>query len=629
MSEKKSYKEFDFEKELKKLPDKPGVYIMHDKNDTIIYVGKAIILKNRVRQYFQKNKNHSSKIKKMVENIAYFEYIVTDSEVEALILECNLIKLHNPKYNTMLKDGKSYPYIKITMGEDYPRVLISRNMKKDKSKYFGPFTNVTALKDILDLLKKTYKIRTCNKKIIDEKIADRPCLNYHIKQCNAPCMKYISKEEYAKNIKETISFLNGNYKELLDMLKNKMSKHSEKLEFEEAAKYRDLYNSANQLVQKQKINNNTDVDDKDYIACAVNELDAVVQVFYSRGGKLIGREHFHMNVGQEQKKEEIINEFIKQFYAETPYLPSSIIIEESIKEKELISTWLSQKKGSKVRVENPKKGKKEKMLELASTNASIVLKQDCDRIKRQEARTKGALKEIADILGLTNIKRVESYDISNISGFLSVGSMVVFEDGKPKKNDYRKFRIKSVVGIDDYASMNEVITRRFEHESSEFDSFSKYPDLIMMDGGKGQVNVCKKVLEKLNINIAVCGMVKDDKHRTRGLYFNDVEMPIDEHSEGFRLITRIQDETHRFAISYHRSLRSKEQIHSVLDDIKGIGSVRKKELMKHFKSIEAIKKASFEDLCKVKSMDKKAASRVIDFFKSESDNANEQKGEKT
>jgi len=614
MSEKKAYKEFDFDEELKKLPDKSGVYIMHDKNDTIIYVGKAIVLKNRVRQYFQKSKNHSSKIKKMVENIAYFEYIVTDSEVEALILECNLIKEHNPKYNTMLKDGKTYPYIKITMGEDYPRVFISRNMKKDKSKYFGPFTNVTALKDTLDLLKKIYKIRTCNKKITDDKIYDRPCLNYHIKQCNAPCMKYISKEDYAKNIKETIAFLNGNYTELLNMLEKRMKEYSDKLEFEEAAKYRDLYNSAKQIVQKQKINNNTDVEDKDYIACATNELDAVVQVFYFRGGRLIGREHFHMENGQEQTKEKIINEFIKQFYAETPYLPSSIIIEENIEEKELISTWLSQKKGSKVTIENPKKGKKEKMLELARKNATIVLKQDCDRIKKQEARTKGALQEIADILGIDKIKRVESYDISNISGFLSVGSMVVFEDGKPKKNDYRKFRIKSVKGIDDYASMNEVITRRFQHESSEFDSFSKYPDLIMMDGGKGQVNVCKKVLEELNINIDVCGMVKDDKHRTRGLYYNDIEMPIDEHSEGFRLITRIQDETHRFAISYHRSLRSKEQIHSILDDINGIGNVRKKELMKHFKSIDAIKKASFDDLLKVKSMDKKSAKAIIDFF---------------
>ncbi|MCR5608008.1 MAG: excinuclease ABC subunit UvrC [Lachnospiraceae bacterium] len=610
---------FNIEEELKKLPASPGVYIMHDDKDNIIYVGKAISLKNRVRQYFQSGKNHSMKIKKMVTHIAYFEYIVTDSEMEALILECNLIKEHEPKYNTMLKDGKSYPYIKVTVNEDFPRVMFARQMKRDKSKYFGPFTNVTAVKDTLELIKKIYNIRTCNKSLPKDIGEGRECLNYHIKQCMAPCMGYISKEEYAVIVKDVIAFLNGNYGGVIAMLDNKMREAASKLEFEEAAKYRDYKESVMHIVEKQKINNNTDTDDKDVIACAIDENDAVIQVFFIRGGRIIGREHFHMSEVRDVKEEEILENFIKQYYSGTPYLPKTIITKKEIKDKELIEKWLTAKKGHKVSILIPKKGEKEKLIELAEENAKIVLRQDREKILREERKTKGALKELEELTGIGNINRIESYDISNISGYLSVASMVVFEGGKPKKNDYRKFRIKSVVGPDDYGSMKEVLERRFKHglediNIEEFSSFSRFPDVILMDGGKGQVNVALEVLNELNLNIPVCGMVKDDNHRTRGILYNNEEIEVKKSSEAFKLVTRIQDETHRFAIEYHRSLRSREQVHSVLDDISGIGKVRRKALMKHFKTIDAIKEASIDELMNVESMDKKSAKQVFDFF---------------
>lgn len=617
---------FNIEEELKKLPNKPGVYIMHSANDEIIYVGKAVNLKNRVRQYFQK-RVRSSKIEKMISMIAYFEYIITDSEIEALILECNLIKEHSPKYNTMLKDGKSYPYIKVTVEEDYPKVLFSRSIKKDKAKYFGPYTSVNAVKDTLELIRKIYKIRTCRRNLPKDIGKERPCLYYHIGQCMAPCTGNVSKEEYHKAIKDILSFLNGNYSEVEKILTDKMMKCSEDMEFEKAAEYRDLLKSVMHIAQKQKINDNNEQDDKDVIACVTEYNDALIQVFFIRNGKLIGREHYYMTSEGLSSKSEIINNFIKQFYAGTPYLPKTLLIQEDIEDRELLEKWLSEKRGGKVSIKVPVKGKKEQMIELARKNARLVLYQDREKIKREMDKTRGAINELEKILNIGTIDRIESYDISNISGFESVGSMVVFEQGKPKKNDYRKFRIKSVDGPNDYASMYEVLTRRFSHGrreekekednlySKDYTSFSKYPDLILMDGGKGQVNVALKALEDTGFDIPVCGMVKDDNHRTRGLYCNNVEIDIDKNSEMFKLITRIQDETHRFAIEYHRNLRSKKQVHSILDDIKGIGEKRRRVLMKYFQSIEDIKNATVEEIANLPSMDKKIAQEVVDFFK--------------
>ena len=617
---------FNIEEELKKLPNKPGVYIMHSANDEIIYVGKAVNLKNRVRQYFQK-RVRSSKIEKMISMIAYFEYIITDSEIEALILECNLIKEHSPKYNTMLKDGKSYPYIKVTVEEDYPKVLFSRSIKKDKAKYFGPYTSVNAVKDTLELIRKIYKIRTCRRNLPKDIGKERPCLYYHIGQCMAPCTGNVSKEEYHKAIKDILSFLNGNYSEVEKILTDKMMKCSEDMEFEKAAEYRDLLKSVMHISQKQKINDNNEQDDKDVIACVTEYNDALIQVFFIRNGKLIGREHYYMTSEGLSSKSEIINNFIKQFYAGTPYLPKTLLIQEDIEDRELLEKWLSEKRGGKVSIKVPVKGKKEQMIELAKKNARLVLYQDREKIKREMDKTRGAINELEKILNIGTIDRIESYDISNISGFESVGSMVVFEQGKPKKNDYRKFRIKSVDGPNDYASMYEVLTRRFSHGrreekekednlySKDYTSFSKYPDLILMDGGKGQVNVALKALEDTGFDIPVCGMVKDDNHRTRGLYCNNVEIDIDKNSEMFKLITRIQDETHRFAIEYHRNLRSKKQVHSILDDIKGIGEKRRRVLMKYFQSIEDIKNATVEEIANLPSMDKKIAQEVVDFFK--------------
>ena len=616
---------FQIEEELKKLPAKPGVYIMHDKDDAIIYVGKAISLRNRVRSYFRESTNKSPKIEKMVTKIARFEYIVTDSELEALVLENNLIKEHNPKYNTMLKDDKTYPYIKVTMGEDFPRVLFSRQMKKDKSRYFGPFTSAFAVKDTIELINKLYKLRTCNRVLPRDIGLERPCLNYHIGQCMAPCQGYVTKEEYRAQVEQALDFLNGNFAPILNSLKQKMEEASENLEFEDAIRYRDLYNSVKQVAQKQKITD-SDGEDKDIIALARDENDAVVQVFFVRGGKLIGREHFIMTRTQDCTQAQVLLDFVKQFYAGTPFIPKELMLQHEIEDIPVLEQWLSARKGSRVHIRVPKKGTKEKLVELAATNAKLVLNKDRERIKREEGRTIGAVKEICALLSIPEANRMEAFDISNISGFENVGSMVVYEKGKPKRSDYRKFKIKTVAGPDDYACMKEVLTRRFRHGmeetkeleekqmEKEFGSFTRFPDLLLMDGGKGQVNVALQVLSELGLSIPVCGMVKDDNHRTRGLYYQNREIEIDTRSEGFKLITRIQDEAHRFAIEYHRSLRSKEQVRSVLDGIPGVGPARRKALMRDFKSIDEIRQADVARLSQVPEIPEHVAEEIYSFF---------------
>ncbi len=619
---------FNIKDELKKLPDQPGVYIMRDISDTIIYIGKAKSLTKRVHQYFRPSHDEGIKKKQMVEHIDHFEYIITDSELEALVLECNLIKEHTPKYNTMLRDDKTYPYIRVTVGEDYPRVLFSREMKKDKSRYFGPYTSAAAVKSTIDLINKIYKIRTCNRKLPRDIGLDRPCLNYHIHQCSGPCQGYVSKEEYKKQIDGVLEFLNGNYKPVMKDLQTKMEQASEAMEFEKAIEYRDLLEDVKQIAQKQKITH-TDGEDKDIIALANDDTDAVVQVFFVRNGKLIGRDHFHVRVGTDEAMENVLSTFIKQFYSGTPFIPKEIMLQTSIDEIEVLEEWLSGKKGRKVSIKVPQRGMKEKLVELAEKNAKLVLAQDKERIKREEGRTIGAVKEIEGLLGIRNLNRMEAFDISNINGFETVGSMIVYEKGKPKRSDYRKFKLRTVSGPDDYGSMYEVLTRRFTHGMQEMEeiqdrnlpdevgSFNRFPDIIMMDGGKGQVNVCQQVLSELGLDIPVCGMVKDDFHRTRGLYFNNEEIPIDRHGEGFKLITRIQDEAHRFAIEYHRSLRSKTQVKSVLDDIEGIGPTRRKALMRRYQSLENIKNASAEDLAMTESMNQQSAEAVYAFFHKE------------
>ena len=617
---------FQIEEELKKLPGQPGVYIMHDAKDAIIYVGKAISLKNRVRQYFQSSRDKTAKIKQMVSKIARFEYIVTDSELEALVLECNLIKEHRPRYNTMLKDDKTYPYIKVTASEEYPRILFSHQMKKDKNKYFGPFTSAGAVKDTIELIRKIYRIRACSRKLPQDMGKDRPCLYYHIHQCDAPCQGYISQADYQKSVKQAVGFLNGQYEPVMKYLEEKMRTASETMEFEKAIEYRDLLDSVRKVAQKQKITSQS-MEDRDIIAMAKDERDAVVQVFFVRDGKLIGREHFHMNLTGSESKAEILNSFVKQFYAGTPFVPHEIWVQEELEDAEVIASFLTARRGQKVRFVVPKMGEKERLVELAEKNAKMVLSQDKEKIKREELRTIGAMNQIGSWIGLSGIKRVEAYDISNISGFESVGSMIVYENGRPKRNDYRKFRIRTVQGPNDYASMREVLLRRFSHGLEEtkklqaeggdlaMGSFTRFPDLLMMDGGRGQVNIALEVLRELQLEIPVCGMVKDDNHRTRGLYYQNVEIPIDRHSEGFQLITRIQDEAHRFAIEYHRSLRGKEQVRSVLDDIKGIGPARRKSLMRTFKTIEAVREASVEELEAAPQMNLAAAEAVYIFFR--------------
>ena len=617
---------FDIQEELKKLPKCPGVYIMRDEADTIMYVGKAVNLHSRVRSYFRQNIGRGPQIDKMVSLISRFEYIVTDSELEALVLENNLIKEHRPKYNTLLKDDKTYPYIKVTVGEEYPRVLFSRQMKKDRSRYFGPYSNAAAVKDTIELLNKLYQLRTCNRNLPKDCGNDRACLNYHIRQCSAPCQGNIPQDVYREQVKRALDFLNGSYQEILKELEQKMKQASEEMEYEEAIRYRNLYNSVKQVAQKQKITD-SDGEDKDIIALACDDRDAVVQVFFIRGGKLMGREHFYMTHAAQTPRPQILLDFVKQFYAGTPFIPRELMLQEEIDDTQILEQWLTRRRGGRVYIKVPKIGTKEKLVELAAKNARLVLEQDKERIRREEGRTIGAAKEIGKLLGLENVNRMEAYDISNISGFANVGSMVVYEKGKPKRSDYRKFRIKTVSGPDDYACMKEVLTRRFLHGmeeqrqledkelDQEFGSFTKFPDVIMMDGGKGQVNIALGVLKELHIHIPVCGMVKDDNHRTRGLYYDNREIPIDRNSEGFKLITRIQDEAHRFAIEYHRSLRSKSQVKSVLEEIPGVGPARRKALMRQFKSIEEIRAADMEALSRLEEIPPNVAEDIYNFFR--------------
>lgn len=609
---------FDLEAELKKLPDKPGVYLMHDKEDHIIYVGKAVVLKNRVRQYFQKSRNVSPKIARMIEQIAWFEYIVTDSELEALVLECNLIKEHNPKYNTMLKDGKSYPFLKATIQEDFPRFVLARQMKRDGAKYFGPFTSGAAIRDTIELLNKLFHLRNCRKVLPRDVGKERPCLYHQMGQCPAPCQGSVDREEYRENFQKALSFLNGNTKEVMKDLQQKMEQLVQDMQFEEAAVYRDLIDSVRQVTERQKITSD-DQEDRDIIAIARNEDEAVVQVFFIRGGKLIGREHYYLSGVLEEEEGHILSAFIKQMYAGTPYVPRELWTECEPEDSGAILEWLAKKRGHKVMFRHPKRGEKVRLLDLAKRNAHMVLAQDAEKLKQEREKTLGAMEEIERLLGLQGLNRVESYDISNINGFETVGSMVVFEKGRAKKNDYRKFRIRTVTGPDDYHSMEELLTRRFTHgqrqELAEMDSFRLFPDVIFMDGGKGQVNVAERVLQELKIDIPVCGMVKDDHHRTRGLFFRNEEIPIDIHGQGFRLITRIQDETHRFAIEYHRQIRGKAQVHSILDDIPTIGTARRKALMKYYESLDDIKKATVEELKEVPGMNERSAKAVVEFFR--------------
>ena len=616
---------FDIQEELKKLPNSPGVYIMRDSADVILYVGKAVNLHNRVRSYFRKNVGRGPAIDRMIALIDRFEYIVTDSELEALVLENNLIKEHSPKYNTLLKDDKTYPYIKVTTGEDYPRVMLARSMKKDKNRYFGPYSSAAAVRDTIDLLNKLFMLKTCNKTLPRDIGIDRPCLNYHIGQCSAPCQGKVSKEEYREQIDGALDFLGGNYKPILKDLENRMKSAAEKMEFEEAAKYRDLHASVKSIAQKQKINE-SEGEDKDVIALARDKEEVVVQVFFVRDGKLIGREHYYMTHALEVEPEYILREFVKQFYSGTPFLPREIMLQYEIEDAALIEEWLSGRRGAKLHIRVPKLGQKEKLVELAAHNAEIILTQDKEKLKREEGRTIGAVKEIEKLLGIENADRMEAFDISNTNGFENVASMVVFEKGKPKKSDYRKFKIKTVTGPDDYSCMREALTRRFLHGIEEteelakkdmeinYGSFSKFPDLLLMDGGRGQVNIALEVLGELGLNVPVAGMVKDDFHRTRGIYFNNVELPIDIHSEGFKLITRIQDEAHRFAIEYHKSLRSKAQTKSLLDDIPGVGPARRKALMRHFNDLSAIARATEEEIAAIPEFTPAAAAAVVKYF---------------
>ena len=601
---------FNIEDELNKLPHKPGVYIMHDENEAILYVGKALDLHNRVRQYFRSGHGHnnSPKILKMVSQISYFEYIITASEMEALVLECNLIKEYRPKYNTLMTDDKGYPYIMITINDDFPRIMKSHRMKRDKNLYFGPYTDNKAVNDTIHLIKKLFKIRNCNRDLDNRKNNDRPCLYYQIGECPGPCAGLISKEEYHKYIDKAASFLNGNTKDILKELTDQMKQQAADMEFEKAAETRDLIESINKISEKQRINA-TSTDDRDIIALARNNEDAVISIFFVREGTLLGRENHHMNIDVNDTDTEIITAFVKQYYMATPYIPKEILTVSPIEETELITEFLTDKKGQKVTILVPQKGDKKGLVKLASDNANLVLSQDIERIKRQEKRTIGACKEIADIIDKENVSRLEAFDISNISGYHSVASMVVFIDGKPKRNAYRKFRLRTVEGPDDYASMKEVLSRRFTNET-----LGDFPDVLMMDGGKGQVHIAEAVLNSLGLEIPVCGMVKDDNHRTRGLYYKDKEVEFKEGSEAIRMITALQDETHRFAITYHKLLRSNEQVKSILDDIKGIGTRRKKALLLHFKDIDAIKQASIEELAAVDGMNIKSATEVYNFF---------------
>ena len=603
---------------------------MHNEQDAIIYVGKAKILHNRVRSYFRSNIGRGPAIDQMVKQIAWFEYIVTDSELEALILENNLIKEHRPKYNTLLVDDKTYPYIKVPVGDEYPRILFARIRKKDKAKYFGTFTSAAAVHDTIELLNRMYGLRDCGRNLPRDIGKERPCLNYHMKRCTGPCVAGgISPGEYRERVDLALEFLSGNYGRILKDLQGKMERAAEALNYEEAARYRDLMQSVRQVSQKQKMSEGVG-EDRDIVGIAMDQEDydaeAVIQTFFIRDGRLMGREHFYMSHVGGKTKEEILSEFLKQFYAGTPFIPREIMIPEPVEDQTVIEEWLTQKREGKVSVLVPQKGKKERLVELAAQNAALLLHKDKERLKREEGRTIGAVHEIAGLLGLQKADRMESYDISDINGFANVGSMVVYEKGKPKRSDYRKFRIKTVAGPDDYACMHEVLMRRFTHglqeaarmreenRDEELGSFTRFPDLILMDGGRGQVNICLEVLSELGLDIPVAGMVKDDHHRTRGLYFRNREIPIDTHSEGFKLITRIQDETHRFAIEYHRSLRSKAQVHSRLDEIPGVGPARKKALMRTFRSVEEIMQADREELARIPEIPEETAESIYRYF---------------
>ena len=607
---------FDFAEELKKLPSKPGVYLMRDARDEVIYVGKAVSLKNRVKQYFQKNADSRLKIKQMMPKVARFEVIVTDSEVEALVLECNLIKEYRPKYNTMLMDDKSYPFIRVTVQETYPRLLYAHRQERDRARYFGPYPHGGAVKETIDLLRRLYSIRVCSRRLPEEQGKDRPCLYYHIHQCKAPCQGWISPEDYGEQVSRAIDFLGGKTDAQEKEIKAKMDEASEGLRFEEAAAQRDLLASIRAVAEHQKMTMGNE-EDRDVIACAVDGADAIVQVFFVRGGKLIGRDHFYLKTTEGEEMGETLQSFVKQFYAGTPFIPRELMLSDAIEDVAAIEDWLSEKKEQRVYVRIPQKGKKEKLVDLARRNAELLLAQDRERIKKELNKTLGAIAEIGDWLSVAPPERMEAYDISNTSGFQSVGSMVVYENGRPKKADYRKFRIKSVDGPNDFASLAEVLHRRFTRALTRDAGFEKLPDLILMDGGKGQVHAAEKALSELGLAIPVCGMVKDDRHRTRGLYYLDQEIPIDTGSEGFHLITRIQDEAHRFAIEYHRSLRGKEQVHSILDDIPNVGPRRRKELIRHFAGIEELRAASVDELAAIPGMDRRAAESVYEFFHEE------------
>lgn len=615
--------DFKIKEELKKLPHKPGVYLMRDADDTIMYVGKAVDLHKRVQSYFRTRiVGRGPQIEQMVSLVARFEYIVTDSEMEALVLENNLIKENRPRYNTMLKDDKTYPFIKVTVSEEYPRILFSRLMKKDKARYFGPFPSADAVREAIELVNKLMGLRTCNRVLPRDIGKDRPCLNYHMGYCTAPCATgKITKEEYGDRVEKAIDFLSGNYSAVIEDLTKKMEQASQEMRFEDAAKYRDRRNSVRVIEQKQKMTD-ADMEDRDIIALAKEEQDVVVQVFFVREGKIIGREHYYMKdqgVFDDEAggSSAVLQNFVKQFYGGTPFVPRELLLQEKIPDQDMIEKWLSERRGSRVHLFVPERGTNKRLMELASQNASLILSQDKERLKREEGRTIGAVKEIAKLLDLPKLQRMEAFDISNISGFANVGSMVVFEGGKPKRSDYRKFRIQTVAGPDDYACMKEVIERRFTHGLRKQDSFSKFPDLLLMDGGRGQVNIALQVLRELNISVPVCGMVKDDNHRTRGLYYHNVELPIDTRSEGFQLITRIQDEAHRFAIEYHRSLRSKAQVHSTLDEIPGVGPARRKALMRHFASIEELREATPEKIAEVPEIPENQAKAIYEFFHKE------------
>lgn len=619
---------FDFQHQLKILPDKPGVYIMKNSLGEVIYVGKAKILKNRVRQYFQNSKNHSEKVRAMVKNIAEFEYIVTDSEMEALILECNLIKKYSPRYNIALKDDKFYPFIKITTNEDFPRVYVTRNFAKDGNKYFGPYTNGTAVYEVMGLIKKLFPLRTCKKAIVEGGEPTRACLNYHINLCKAPCAGYISKAEYWEMIDEIISILNGTDTSIIKKLKVEMEKAAEELEFEKAAKIRDRILAIELIREKQKMFTVKE-GDEDFIDLYTDEKDGCAQVFFVREGKVTGREHFMIeNISYDPVKE-VISSFIASFYGGTAQIPKTIYVPEEIEDQELIEKFLTEKRGSKVWIKVPKKGDKKNLLDMVRNNAKIMLDQFKEKMVEEKELNKSALTELADVLGLDSLPaRIEAYDISNIQGVDSVGTMVVFENGKAKNSDYRRFKIKSVKGPNDYESMREILSRRFSHGLEEVNKikernleyskgkFCIFPDLIMMDGGKGQVNIALEVLKDFGIEIPVCGLVKDDKHRTRGIIFNNEEILIRRGSGLMNLITRIQDEVHRYAITYHRSLRDKRTLHSILEDIPRIGEKRRRNLLMKFGSIDNIKKASMEELLDTPGIDRRAAESIKQYFSS-------------